>query len=56
MLVLIDSGGPYWERMIVEETVFAAPAHFGMPYRLLDRLRKLESEGKFRYPLRDTPK
>lgn len=36
LLVIIDSGGPYWERMIVEETVLAALAHFGMPYRLLD--------------------
>ncbi len=36
MLVVVDSGGPYWERMIVEETVLAALAHFGMPYRLLD--------------------
>ncbi len=36
LLVVIDSGGPYWERMIVEETVLAALAHFGMPFRLLD--------------------
>ena len=36
LLVVIDSGGPYWERMIVDETVLAALAHFGMPYRLLD--------------------
>lgn len=36
LLVVIDSGGSYWERMIVDETVLAALAHFGMPYRLLD--------------------
>ena len=36
LLVVIDSGGPYWERMIVDETVLVALAHFGMPYRLLD--------------------
>lgn len=36
LLVVIDSGGPYWERMIVEETVLAALAHFDMPNRLLD--------------------
>ncbi len=36
LLVVIDSGGPYWERMIVDETVLLALAHFGMPYRLLD--------------------
>lgn len=36
LLVVIDSGGSYWERMIVDETVLAALAHFGMPFRLLD--------------------
>ncbi len=36
LLVVIDSGGPYWERVIVDETVLAALAHFGMPFRLLD--------------------
>ena len=36
LLVVIDSAGSYWERMIVEETVLAALAHFGMSYRLLD--------------------
>ena len=36
LLVVIDSGGPYWERMIVDETVLVALAHFGLPYRLLD--------------------
>ena len=36
LLVVIDSGGPYWERMIVDQTVLLALAHFGMPYRLLD--------------------
>ena len=36
LLVVIDSGGSYWERMIVDETVLSALAHFGMPYRLLD--------------------
>ena len=36
LLVVIDGAGPYWERMIVEETVLLALAHFGMPYRLLD--------------------
>ena len=36
LLVVIDSGGPYWERMIVDETVLLALAHFGMPYRFLD--------------------
>lgn len=36
LVVVIDSGGPYWERMIVDETVLVALAHFGMPWRLLD--------------------
>ncbi len=36
LLVVTDSGGPYWERMIVDETVLVALAHFGMPYRVLD--------------------
>ena len=36
LLVLVDSGGPYWERAIVEETVLVALEHFGMPYRVLD--------------------
>lgn len=36
LLVVIDSGGPYWERSIVDETVLAALEHFGFPYRLLD--------------------
>ncbi|MSS70180.1 MAG: hypothetical protein EXS64_01695 [Candidatus Latescibacteria bacterium] len=36
LLVVIDSGGPYWERSIVDETVLVALEHFGFPYRLLD--------------------
>ncbi len=36
LLVVLHSGGPYWERVIVDETVLAALAHFGMPYRVLD--------------------
>jgi hypothetical protein len=36
LLVVVDSGGPYWERVIVDETILVALEHFGMPYRLLD--------------------
>jgi len=36
LLVVVDSGGPYWERAIVDETVLVALEHFGMPYRRLD--------------------
>ena len=36
LLVVVHSGGPYWERMIVDETVLVALEHFGIPYRLLD--------------------
>ena len=36
LLVVVDSGGPYWERVIVDETILIALEHFGMPYRLLD--------------------
>ena len=36
LLVLVDSGGPFWERRIVDETVLSALTHFGMPFRLLD--------------------
>jgi hypothetical protein len=36
LLVVVDSSGPFWERVIVDETVLVALEHFGMPYRLLD--------------------
>ncbi len=36
LLVVIDSSGPYWERVIVDEAVLVALEHFGFPYRLLD--------------------
>ena len=36
LLVVVDGGGPYWERVIVGDTVLVALEHFGMPYRLLD--------------------
>ncbi|MEW6754998.1 MAG: hypothetical protein AB1505_29040 [Candidatus Latescibacterota bacterium] len=36
LLVLVDSGGAYWERSIVDETVLVVLEHLGMPYRLLD--------------------
>lgn len=36
LLVVVDSGGPYWERVVVDETILVALEHFGMPYRLLD--------------------
>lgn len=36
LLVVVDSGGPYWERAIVDETILVTLEHFGMPYRLLD--------------------
>lgn len=39
LLVVVDSGGPYWERVIVDDTVLVALEHFGMPYRLLDLAR-----------------
>ena len=40
LLVVVDGGGPYWERCIVDETVLVALEHFGMPYRLLDLARE----------------
>jgi hypothetical protein len=36
LLVLVDSGGAYHARSIVEETVLVALEHWGLPYRLLD--------------------
>ncbi|MDD5597493.1 MAG: hypothetical protein PHV82_06085 [Victivallaceae bacterium] len=36
LLVLIDSGGNHWKRIIVRETIFAALEHYGIPYRVLD--------------------
>ena len=36
LLVLIDSNGVHWDRLIVDETILAALRHFGMPYRVLD--------------------
>jgi hypothetical protein len=40
LLVLVDSGGPYHSRSIVDETILVALEHFGMPYRLLDLARQ----------------
>jgi len=40
LLVVVDSGGPYWERAIVDETILVALEHFGMPYRRLDLARE----------------
>ncbi len=36
LLVLVDSGGPYHARSIVDETVLVALVHYGFPYRLVD--------------------
>ncbi|MFC1525792.1 hypothetical protein ACFL6X_03155 [Candidatus Latescibacterota bacterium] len=36
LLVVVDTRAPYWERVIVDETVLVALEHFGMPYRLHD--------------------
>lgn len=36
LLVLVDSGAPFHQRAIVEETVVNALLHLGLPFRLLD--------------------
>jgi len=36
LLVVVDSGGPYWHNAIVDETVTFALMHFGIPFRFLD--------------------
>lgn len=36
LLLLVDSSGPYWERSIVDDAIFVALDHFGMPYRICD--------------------
>ena len=40
LLVVVDSGGPYHARSLVDETVLVALEHYGMPYRLLDLARE----------------
>jgi hypothetical protein len=40
LLVVVDSGGPYHSRSIVDETVLVPLEHFGIPYRLLDLARQ----------------
>ena len=45
VLVMIDSSGGYWDRMIVGETILSALDHFGIPYRPHDLSRdKLSAE------------
>ena len=36
LLVIVDGGGGYWDRQIVDETVIVPLEHYGMPYRVLD--------------------
>jgi hypothetical protein len=43
LLVVVDSGGPFHARSLVEETVLVPLEHFGMPYRLLDLARERPS-------------
>jgi len=40
LVVLVDSGGHYHARSIVDETVLVGLEHFGMPYRVLDLARE----------------
>jgi hypothetical protein len=36
LLVIVDSGGDYWDRYIINDTMLVALEHYGMPYRLFD--------------------
>ena len=36
LLVMIDSKGAYWDRFILDQTIFSALDHLGMPWRVLD--------------------
>jgi hypothetical protein len=36
LLLVVDSGGPYWHNAIVDETITYALMHFGIPFRFLD--------------------
>ncbi len=36
VLVIVNSAGNYWDYSILDETIFSALRHFGIPYRMFD--------------------